>query len=274
MAKPRSLPHPVLGNGDDVAGEFEARGQYRQRRTTIDIRIEFHTTNPTVLGLIEGGSAQYCSRIECARTYFRQAKRSRKTTQTHRFSSDELDGEVTITPMVVAIDRIDDYGPEGMHADYEGVKFTVEKGEIIAEGPPERLHVEKDFDPLKFRTASIVQVCQHEEAEGPTDFQFDGDIILVRIPKKSWPHYKQVEGHAAEALTSAIAVPAICRALTLMTEDDYKEYKWASVLRIHAEKKGISFPVEDPLDAVQVLLDDPISRGLRRLDELLVEDEE
>jgi hypothetical protein len=62
---PRSLPHPVLNNGDDIVGfAFQAKFEAVADKQNYYLKIEFHLSHPNLLKLISEQKAQFVVHVE------------------------------------------------------------------------------------------------------------------------------------------------------------------------------------------------------------------
>ena len=73
------FPFPVLGNKKSIGGVFDFINlKINQEKTKINITGILRCLNKTILGLCSDGSAESFGHIECIRTSFRTAFKTKK----------------------------------------------------------------------------------------------------------------------------------------------------------------------------------------------------
>lgn len=257
-----SFPHPVVGNGDDVAtGALDCELSYHTSAEAVDLNFTGLTTgNRSLDDAVSDGRATWLLRVQCARTYFRRVWRERGPTASIRIPGPDLEGSVEVEARVCATKPLD-WRPEGTHADYGDISFRLTEGEILALGPRWRVHVDKEFDPLKAPVASWMRIVEGDHDQGPFHVEFGDEVVTIRLSRKDWLQYPGVRDRAPAVLHSSIVLPVLMQALLELRTDD--GVKWKSRLRAVVEAQGLD--PERPLAVAQVLLAAPLARSLREL---------
>lgn len=253
-----SYPHPVLGNGDDIAGGvMEPVIEYSITDEAIRLHVNnLSTGHSSVDMLIDSEHAQWQIRVKCARTYMRENFVVSGPEWTKTLSGTDYEGIVKIETQVLAVNDIEDYSPTGAHADYGDEVFQIKTGELLAIGPIFSFHIDKVFDPLKAPVASLLKVKEGEHDTGPFQLDLDDDMIFVKLSKADWQEYAGIRDRVPALLHSAIVMPVLATAITELNK--YEGTLWAGRLRDLIERKEID--ISHPLTAAQELLGSPLKR--------------
>jgi len=258
-----SYPHPVLGNGDDVAASVD------EIQPGVECIIYDESIALTINGLeahheqidelIKSGDATWLIRINCPRTYYRESFTTREQAFSQTFDGPDLEGKVYIEISLVAVKRIEGYAPAGMHSDYDGANFDINSGELIAIVPTYSFLAEKDFDALKAPVASLIRIEEGEEDIGPFKCTYETQLIIVTLPKAGWDEYAAIRDRVPSVLHTSIVLPVLVEALTLLRDDSAPGVTWAD--RLDEIVTQMDLDIEKPLLAAQAILSNPLGRA-------------
>ena len=269
MVRSVSFPHPVLGNNDDVVGELGFHVKF-QLGKQIRCKASFQLEDEALKECIAKGDAAFVARIECPTTYFQETVRTDSNVLEHSIAETNLRGTVSIEPRVVACRDMDDYAPSDAHPDYGGELFRISRGQLLAIGDTNSIFVEKDFDPLRMPTNSLIKVQKHDDLlTGPFEVQYELDErITVFLSDQDWNAYQGIKRTVPQAILSMIAVPVLAEAVRLMSHSgeaqNYEELLWFQ--RLNQILTAREIPTDCPLVAAQSLLDAPLSRAVIELE--------
>ncbi|MCK5945524.1 MAG: hypothetical protein KAI24_26275 [Planctomycetes bacterium] len=268
-----SFPHPVLGNGDDVAkGSIDCSLEYMTSAEVVELRFSGLTSgNPTLDESVRRGSATWLLRIQCARTYFRRVWCVPGPTATIRIPGPDLEANVDVDVRVCTTEALG-WQPEGAHPDYENLSFDVLDGEVLAVGPEWRFHVEKEFDPLKAPIASWMRIVEGEHKDGAFQVDFESDLVTIRLSRQDWKEYPGVRDRAPDVLHSSIVLPVLMQALVELQKEKNDGLTWKG--RLSAVLDARNLREDQPLESAQELLSAPLGRSLRQLNVRLDGDDE
>ncbi len=156
-----SFPYPILGNGDDVSGDFRWEASVKLSRQQVIISTTITLDNPDLSELIKKGNAHYVVQIQCPLTFYRETF----IQQEARFEIDLpaalFRGSVELAPYIVAKRAIASYSPKSAHKDYRGKSFPVDDGGILATGPLAYFLADKEFMGAKRKLRSIMEFVRH-----------------------------------------------------------------------------------------------------------------
>lgn len=274
--KSEIFPYPVLSSElDDFSnGKFESRiSQKVISFTKIELLIDFVLENFELNKLIENGDAVFAIHIEGLSSSFRKLYILNKGEWSKKIelSSDNVPSKIFINTMIIANNTIYNYRNSGFNEEYYGRQLIIEKidkGSILAYDTMAELEV--NFSNLEKPTLkSMIRVASKKQNFMNVDF--DGDVIIVNLPEKSFIAYTQLSSSSIskqKLLLSTIILPA----LTMIVEnikhgrvDD--ETRWYESLCRLLEKIGLSLDkiLTEDIDSMivaQQLLDFPLDDAL------------
>jgi len=262
-----SYPHPVLGNADDVTvGTINPEVTFRATDEIVELNVRNLTTaNPTFDTLLAAGSASWAIRVQCARTYFRTEFTTAAQDRDITLNGHDLEGRVDVEITLIAAKAISAHLPTGTHPDYGPTSFDLEPGEVLGIGPAFSFEIDKQFDPLRAPVASFMRISKGEHADGPFRLALEGDFVEVILSQADWTRYAGVKDRVPGVLHVALVLPALSEALRRIAE--FSGRRWADRLRAIVEARDVD--TTHPLDAAQILLQDPLTRAFDELNAAL-----
>ena len=221
-----SFPHPVLGNEDDIEGEFnvEARVFRSTDRKIVIERKQLEMTNAYLGTLIDAGFADYYLRVFCSSTLSTWMVPFKERFEIHE---DEIANQVEIQFYVIAKGVIENFKDLSFNSQYGEEKFTLVSNEVLAISGKVRVPIPKTNE--KLGLGNIFSWCSHS-SDKPIDFQCVEDKIRISYP------VTQAGGHPPNMLFSVpkyrwtayniFAVPALAYALEQMKTNAEESSKW------------------------------------------------
>ncbi|MDO8565836.1 MAG: hypothetical protein Q7S04_01450 [Candidatus Moranbacteria bacterium] len=274
-AKNISYPYPVLGNDDDVEGKFDASFKHMLKRDNIILKSRFSLKNKTLERLIREKKAVYTVEVECPSTFYRKLFSTIETEADFVLSSTVVREHVSVGFFIRATETLAEYEITGCHADYEGFKFDVGPGDVLALGGYTSFIAEKDFDPMQPAVSSLIAIKQGNKDVGPMEIDYSQDKIFIKLSRKDHKNYSQIKGQVtiAGVLHSSIVLPVLADAIQLVLSEDEEtqERHWFRRLEVILRHQGLEG--EDPLISAQKVLHGPIERCLSGLVETAEADE-
>lgn len=163
----REYPHPVLGVGDAVEGQFITHLSIKAGKKAIIIEPVFHLTNHDLNTLITENLAVFAIQIYCRATMFRQLFKSNDAIPKHiSIPTPELRESVELDFFICANDNISDYTNSSWHPDFNGFSFPVEKGDILAYGGKGVFNANKTPEELRAISA-FMNIDKYDKENGP-----------------------------------------------------------------------------------------------------------
>lgn len=274
MLDRKSFPYPVLGNGDDVSADFRPQLSYSITPDSVKVQCSFDLTDNYFQHLIAQEKAHYSIEFECGSTYFRHLITAKESSTTIDFPAESLRERVDVNFYICAVKTIEDYRPPTTHVDFGDDSFYIDAGDIIALGGSTSFIVAKEFDPLNAPISSIIKL---EESNTATEMRvaYDSSKIIISLPKADYEHYKLAKNSSAEMLHSSLVLPVLVDAIYEIGDKgsrNYNDFQWADRLKQICIDRQIN--MEEPLNAAQKILSNPISRTLAWRSKEALRDEE
>ena len=267
-----SYPHPVLGNKDDVSGIFNPGFSHRLGREKISLRTKFELKNKTLENLIKDKKACFFIEAECSNTFYRNSFTTFEYDSEFKVDTERLRENVSIKFFIRAAEQIKNYEIEGSHEDYSGFMFDIDKGDILAFGGITSFIAEKEFDPLKPAISSFMVIREGNETNGPIAVDYeDPEKINIILSKEDWERYQHIKGRQGipPLLHSSIVLPVLADAIRMIykNDEDIENTHWSK--RIEAILNQKKFTSDFPLISAQLILDSPVNRGFKSLEDFL-----
>lgn len=158
--KSRNFPHPVLHPVTDDIVKSHFTGiidKYEENEGWLHFFIEFKLKNDTLNTLFQDDIVQLNVHFECNSTMQRLSHQINFSDCTTTQNKDEfiynteiildcalLNKKVDVNYFILSNKNLEDYTNSQMHPDFQGSKFNIEKGDILALAITQTIHLEKD----------------------------------------------------------------------------------------------------------------------------------
>ncbi|WP_415895286.1 hypothetical protein ACMXYQ_16005 [Neptuniibacter sp. PT34_22] len=270
IASGMSYPHPVLGNGDDIVSVEELHLPIVVCNIfdeAINLSIKgLETRHKQIDALVKSGDAAWLIRVSCPRTYYRESFSCADVDWQHKFEGPDFVGKVKIEISVVAKKRIEGYSPDDMHSDYEGARFDINAGELIAIVPSYSFIADKDFDALKAPVSSLVKIEEGVDDVGPFKCSYEDDLIIVALSKTDWSEYAAIRDRVPTTLHTSIVLPVLVGALVYLDKNGTGS-TWSD--RLEEIVSRLELSLDDPLKTAQEILSNPLQRAFAEVNKEL-----
>ncbi len=277
------LPHPVLGRGDDVKGEFSVKKdgfKIEQDDRKTKLSVEYILRNKTVEDLMRKKMAVFNMEVEGPSTFFRKSFLFSDLRHQIEIDKNQLRDKVTVSFYITADVKISDYQNEEANEDYGDSKFDVDEGDVLAFGGSVNFNAEILWEDLR-RIFNIIKIRKDEEREeGAAIFDLNGDVIIISLSSKdyrSYLEYKEENDNFTPIYHSSIVLSCLIYALTEIMSDhqgDYKEWKWYRVLDSRRSNDSDIAAIWDPKnipEIAQKLLGYPFKRMFLSIERISTE---
>lgn len=225
-----SFPHPVLGNEDDVIGEFNVTLEII-RSEDKKVKFEnFSTTiaNDYIQSLIDKGSARCFVKIHCSSTFRTWMF---ETSENIELDENEVANKIEVQVLVITQSEILDYSDSSFNSQYGNEKFTLNKNEVIAISGKEIIPIPKVDE--KLGLGNIFKFNSHSY-DKPIRFQFLQDKIHINYPEtKSGEHPpNMLFQNSPWTAFNIFIIPALAEALKFIDNDPNaaSRYSWFTVI--------------------------------------------
>lgn len=270
----RDYPHPVMGVMNNVGGELDIHLNVKAGKDTIRLESIYHLDNDDLKSLIEEEKACYTVQVYCRSTMYRQVFKSNKSiSEQIVIQAYKLRDQVELDFFICASEDLEKYCNSRAHKDYDNASFSIAKGDILAYGGHGLFYANKTPEELK-AVSSFMQIDRYDVNNGPIQNFYDGDKIIIRLSKNDYEKYIEVAGnqYSEQLLHSAVVLPALMDAINKTnTSTEFEECSWFQILKklIEEQSKGN----DNPLFAGQKILDNPLNRTFKTIDNLLYQED-
>ncbi|MFI3326954.1 MAG: hypothetical protein R3Y35_12410 [Clostridia bacterium] len=273
--KYRLYPHPVLWeqNDDYQTSKFECEISLEREPHKFILNSEFILTNPELQNLIDNNQAEFIVHIESPASSFRIVEKSITKHKNITLKDENLLGKISLCPFIVAKEDITSFINADWNIDYDGVKFEIEKGTILAIGSQSSFKVDKEKDDLS-NVSSIFTVYKKEIAEEmPMEIDLSENKIIIGLNINDYSNYSMYASDNSNVINSFIIFPVLVFTFERIKEsfDEYKDCRWFRAL----EKMFLNYSLkldEDLIESrtsiglAQQVMKLPISNALKGFD--------
>lgn len=274
-----SLPYPVLGISDDVypllKNDCVSIEEPVSTPSSIQFKIHLRQKNKEITQFIKKGKAEYVCEINCARTFFRTCIRQSTPDFIVELPRKGVSGRIEFDMFVTVKTPIDHYHNSQFNADYDGVFFDMEPGDVLVAFPSAYYNLDVKYDKL-YAAGSFMQIANGGDDSRPTWYNISGDKILIMLPPKMFKEYDErisMDRDYIEIIHSSIVFNALVFALYHIDEQAYEGKQWSDAIkyRLATESELKGFDISDKtrvFELAQTLLADPYQRMFNHLSEM------
>lgn len=275
------LPHPVLGRGDDVIGDFKLNDgslSVHQVDQKTKLLVNLLLKNETLENLISKKDASFNIDVECPATFYRKAFKSEEPQFEVEIDKNSLRDKVTVSFYITSNKKIPEYKVEGANIDYADYPSEINEGDVLGYAGSTSFKAEILWEDLR-RIFNIMKIkCDQERTEGPAMINLNGDIIYITLSKKDYAcyeNYKNENDSFTWIFHASLVFPTLIYTLNeMMSQEraqDYQQYKWYIALdsrRTNEAEIGALWNPENVPEIAQILIGQPLSKMLSSIEEL------
>lgn len=269
-----SLPHPVLGLGNDVDGTYRANASIRLGRYVINVIVNHGLSNKTLEDLLNEKAVAYCVEINCPQTFYRKAFLTTEPSQIIEIPSDDLRDKTEISFYIVSTKENNNYVVDGANEDYKGFEFEIKKGDVLGYGGHTFFIAAKNWEDVR-AVSSIMVIKKSDKETGPFTIDLNFEKIVVYLPKQDFEVYRRASSRGFDPIFhSSIVVPVLMHAISQMMipgETLFENTRWYQILEFRKTDEGLEkkWSPENIPEIVQALLENPLTRTLNRVEEII-----
>lgn len=285
--RPKHYPYPVITPFESENNYIFSCNLKLEEDVELDLmRFKVHYTlkNKTIQNLIDKGLAVFSLHIECPSTMKRLLLSTDRKANEFEVSIHDLNKTVDINFFILAKKTISNYENSELDPYSKGFEFELEKGDLLAIGPPETLEIEKE--PLIEMNSIFELVPDMGKNAKPLSIDLSDSKIRIQLPKENFDQLSYLHGATTAKTDTILAaiyyIPAIVEALYLIraahqSRDDswieeIRDTAWYKSIktRLHHIKISVdSLPEENLIGVAHEMLDDPNKKAMNHLQELL-----
>jgi hypothetical protein len=266
----KSFPYPVLGNGDDIDGEFSFTLDYTLEPKEVILDLHFTLFHETIQQLVAEDKARFIVEVSCKATFFREVFESKGNYATFTVAASDLRGQVAVSAFICTTVDVAGYDPANVHPDLSGGVTDLAAGELLADGGTGSFVAEKDFDPMRAPISSFMRIREGSARTGPALIEYQNEKILIQLAKDDYAAYQTLRGWdgVSGILHAAVVLPVLIDTLHLMQSStrEYQDYEWYGRIQQICNQKQLN--MSEPLESAQKLLALPLTRSFRGIKKL------
>lgn len=268
-----AIPYPILGiNGafkEDVV--CESNLEFESKKEEYVFKVSLSIDDPTILGYIRDGYAQYACEMDCAKTFYRHIYKSSEPSFHLKIPKKMFVGKVQVFLSVVVVKNIAEYQNENFNQRfYAGYRFNLTQGHMLAFFEQRTFNADIKYNELN-ALGTIMEVKADQKSKF-TYFDFGGEMITIFLPQSEFENFMRSNNHTLSDITHASIVQ--CALISALTS--YKEYSntlWAQTLkaRVQNDNKLLRFANlgelsnKEIVEMVSIMMDNPNRRMFEKL---------
>ena len=190
----KPFTYPVLAEGRDdyKTCKFNAEFQLKQTVSALNLDFEFKTDCEEINRLIATDKAEYLIHLECPTTFFRKTLSTAASNISTRISLSRIKKNLEIVALIVAKHNFKNFFCADWNEDFEGLKFEIEKGNVLAYKVLPTLRLPENIDFAN--TESIFLLCKKlVEDDRPFEVNLDGDKIKIFLGAEDFKTFTKYE---------------------------------------------------------------------------------
>jgi hypothetical protein len=271
------LPHPVLGQADDIIGicKFKNDPTIEINDDCYQVEFEIEHDNGTIADLVKNEKAIYCCEISCNGTLYRDIFHSKETSFKIEIPRISVRNKVNFQVFCLTIKELFNYNNAAAHTDFDGFSFDLEKADLLAIFGTFYFDAEIQYHKLK-AASSFMQIVPNDAGKTLTEYILDDSKIQIKLPEASYEKYKYFSKKKifAPIIHASIVQNALTVALFNLNEHIEIGNVWARSIKYRLENEPELNNGSSQIDPnnipelVQKLLGNPNERLIERLDEM------
>ena len=248
------FPFPVLGNKKSIGGVFDfVNLKINEEDSKVKICGVLRCTNKTIMSLCIEGGAESFGHIECIRTSFRGAFKTKRWSSDGEseininIESNLLRGNAELGFFIIASRPIENYFPHNLDPLYGKAKFNIPRKAILAVSKRLFINFEEEF--VKSSNASIFVFDKGSESDLVYwDFDRTDGKIGIMVPPNDLNTIRNLRTSELFIRTTIVSyvLPALAQALRLVFSPD--DYGWKTPLKALIDRAGLEINHQTDID--------------------------
>jgi len=227
----------------------------------IEVSFQIKISVPEIEKMIVNGEAKLLIYCECRDTWFDKVYAPTSAEGQFKISKHEVDGQLVLTCLVVAVGDIKEYYSTKFNPEYGDAAFDLRIGDLIAYDYPQSFFISRDA--LKNVTSLFDYSENNNISMGEWDVTLDDSRIKIDVHPSQLPILRSAEATARNksVLLSGIFLPVLIHILNIMDNDsgELADYHWFQIINEKRSALGASIS-RSPVRAAQAMLRQPLGR--------------
>lgn len=247
----RKYPHPVLSSTSDdfIDSSFSMDISMTTTDDSYCLELKSELKCPYIEELIKSSKASFALNVECSSTLYREIYKFNMSEHKVVIPSGHLDGKVELYPLIVSNIDDDSYFSESFNEDYNGIKFSIKKGDVLGFDNPASFDAVKFYESIK-DIPSIFAVRKDDELNTSFNVVHGDHKIMIFLSKDYYEKYVELSGDPGvqPLLAASLVIPSLVYVLEDVRNSGdlspISDKRWFMVLKSKLSTIGID--IEDP----------------------------
>lgn len=237
-----SWGYPVLRSGSDDYVNCELQSELVLRASPenmdvveVDYFLDFSV--PELKEMVANGLARCVLYVHCRTTWYEEAFELPGLAGVIELKKELIEGDTNFWTLIIANGRIEKYQSVKFNAEYEGETFEIQPQQIFAIADPEAQHISRDF--FKSVTSLFDYNVNNNLPEGYWTVSLDDNRVMITANDTQLGCFRAAENTDASkaVLLNSVFLPVtqFCVAELLNSQENYEDFKWASVFKAKME---------------------------------------
>jgi len=233
--------------------------------------------------LIAIDRAEYLIHLECPTTFFRKTLTSAAPEISTQINLSRIKKSLEIVAFIVAKRNVKDFFCADWNDDFEGLKFNLEKGNVLAYKVLPTLRLPENTDLAN--NESIFLLCKKmTDDDRPFEVNLDGDKIKIFLGEADFKIFNRyAEKNDMQPILNAMVIfPTLVYVFNELHEDPqmYESADWFISLCEAYKRRGLNFVSEitsserKSIELAQEVMELPITNALKNLSVIYEEGDE
>lgn len=280
--KARLYPYPVLAsfNDDYMNSSFNIAINAQVLPNEIIVSFKPDLKNEQLEKLINENKACFLMHIESSLTSYRKIIQIKNTQTACRIPAEMVEGVITFCPFIVAMEELPEYSNYDFNVIYEGISFSLDKGNIMAVGQEVQIEIEKENDNLA-NIPSIFAVTELKDKD-VHEMKIDNSSnkINIQLPSETFVKFKLAMANAntLPIIHAVIIIPALMKCFDDMKSRNDEFYifesrRWFRAIVKALKKFNIDLNEDsilsiDSFEVCQKLIDNTTNKAILSINEI------
>ena len=268
------FPYPVLENdtNDYVTGDFSVGIEISESVKTGGLLIKHDVllTEEEINKLVSKNIAKVCLYVTCLETYYNKLHKLSGLVGSFEIGKGLLSGNVTVLPLVVLTEDIENYSNNNFHEDYENLGFQLDEGSILAIGEDYLINVGRE----KLAPIETIFDLAVSDAVPPGQYSVNLDMekITILAEKTTFDSIYNIRNSSPgkSIVLNSIYMPVLMEVLSVLQQDQgpYQDKRWFKIFQAKCVYENINIENTELLKDAQKLLKSPFKRVIQVMNEM------
>lgn len=243
---------------------------------SLKLTFDIAMTNPEIENLILNGQAEYVVHLECSITAYRQVIKSFEKHIEHSIAIDKINGTLEVLVFVISKKNINNFMNSDWDDDFDGMKFSLASGSILAYQNIGELEISKDINEFSSGNSIFTIYRRVTEEDVAFDVSLESSKIRIGLGSSDYDIYSLYAGKSElqQIFNSMVILPALVYVFEELKQDEgidmYHNKAWFIALDKSYASRGKDFLEEvnsekNSIKLAQEAMEFPISKAFSQI---------